>query len=185
MYKHQPLSKCFRYSSGNGPPSPLLDFGFSFPGVPFMGGGGGAAPVAPAPPQPEATPAPPPPEPTEDKDARKMTYEHLMFHLEKLESLFPDIPPDQMAHKLRMLVERYDSTLWKLMLNVNSPVPFAGRDIAGFTQGPENKPTFDLLRSMMEHGVKGGAETGVVKIGGDTVALGNAETTHMSGQRKM
>jgi len=74
------------------PFSPPLGFGFSFPSVPFMSGGGGAALVGPAPPQRDATQAPPPPEPIEDKDAKKMTYEHLMFHLEKLESLFPDIP---------------------------------------------------------------------------------------------
>ncbi|WAR22558.1 hypothetical protein MAR_016532, partial [Mya arenaria] len=156
------------------PPSPLLDFGIPSrweDPFPFPFGGGGFVGGAPAQPPKPPTPASAPPEPKEDKDAKKMTYHQFIYQLEKLEALLPDLPPDQMAHKLRMLVGRYDSSLWKMMLNVNNPIPLAGRDVEGFTMTPAQKGTFDQLREMMDHRFKGGAELGVIKVNGETVAL--------------
>ncbi|XP_052770646.1 uncharacterized protein LOC128210371 [Mya arenaria] len=166
------------------PPSPLLDFGIPSrweDPFPFPFGGGGFVGGAPAQPPKPPTPASAPPEPKEDKDAKKMTYHQFIYQLEKLEALLPDLPPDQMAHKLRMLVGRYDSSLWKMMLNVNNPIPLAGRDVEGFTMTPAQKGTFDQLREMMDHRFKGGAELGVIKVNGETVALGHVITGATAG----
>ncbi|XP_052770645.1 uncharacterized protein LOC128210370 [Mya arenaria] len=163
------------------PPRPPLEFGLPSrweDPFPFPFGGGDFVGGARIPPPP---PGPVPPEPREDKYAKKMTYQQFIYQLEKLEALLPDLPPDQMAHKLRMLVGRYNSFLWKMMLNVNTPIPFAGRDVEGFTMTPAQKGTFDQLREMMDHRFKGGAELGVIKVNGETVALGHVITGATAG----
>ena len=50
----------------------------------------------------------------EEPDATEMTVEKFVELVEALEAVFPDIPPNEMVHKLRMLVTRYDSTVWKV-----------------------------------------------------------------------
>lgn len=159
------------------PQSPARSPIFPRPPLRFpIGGGGGGAP--PPPPKEEKQEDQ---EPPEDKDAKKMTYQQFVHALETLEKLFPDMPADEMAHKLRMLVSRYDSALWKVMLNVNNPTPFAGRDISPFQQNAAQKQTFDLLTQMMDHRFQNGAELGVIKINGETVAFGHVITGSTAG----
>ena len=50
----------------------------------------------------------------EDPDAKKMTVEQFVELVKVLEAGFPDIPSNELIHKLRMLVTRYDSTVWKV-----------------------------------------------------------------------
>ena len=58
------------------------------------------------------------------------------------------------------------------MLNVNNPVPGMGRDVNGFPQNSAFQNQMDLLTQMMDHTIKNGQETGVVKMGQDSVAFG-------------
>ena len=50
----------------------------------------------------------------DDPDAKQMTVEKFVELVKVLEEAFPDVPPNEMVHKLRMLVSRYDSTVWKV-----------------------------------------------------------------------
>ena len=58
------------------------------------------------------------------------------------------------------------------MLNVNNPVPGMGKDVSSFPQNPTLQSQMNLLTQMMDHTIRNGQETGVVKIGQDTVAFG-------------
>ena len=53
-------------------------------------------------------------DPTNDPNAKQMTVAKFVELLKVLENAFPDVPPGEMVHKLRMLVPRYDSTVWKV-----------------------------------------------------------------------
>ncbi|XP_064638805.1 uncharacterized protein LOC135494606 [Lineus longissimus] len=136
----------------------------------FGGGGGSSAANPPKPKEPQ--------EPPEDPEAKKMTLQQFVFALEQLEKAFPNLPADQMANKLRMLVGRYDSPLWKVMLNVN--VPVVGKDVSPFDKNT-NPQSFQTLTQMLDHRIQNGAELGVVKINGDTVAFGHVITGATAG----
>ena len=58
------------------------------------------------------------------------------------------------------------------MLNVNNPIPGMGRDVDASPQNSAFQNEMNLLTQMMDHTIKNGQETGVVKIGKDTVAFG-------------
>ena len=58
------------------------------------------------------------------------------------------------------------------MLNVNNPVPGMGRDVNGFPQNSAFQSQMNILTQMMDHTIKNGQETGVIKMGQDTVAFG-------------
>jgi hypothetical protein len=57
------------------------------------------------------------------------------------------------------------------MLNVNNPLPGLGKDVNPFDRS-SNQQTFQTLTQMMDHRMQNGAELGVIKINGDTVAFG-------------
>ena len=50
----------------------------------------------------------------DDPDAKQFTVAKLVELVKVLEEAFPDIPANEMVHKLRMLVSRYDSNVWKV-----------------------------------------------------------------------
>ena len=58
------------------------------------------------------------------------------------------------------------------MLNVNNPVPGMGRDVNGFPQNSAFQSQMNILTQMMDHTIKNGQETGVIKMGQDTVVFG-------------
>ena len=50
----------------------------------------------------------------EDPDAKEMTVEKFIELVETLEAAFSNVPPNEMVHKLRMLVTNNDKTVWKV-----------------------------------------------------------------------
>ncbi|XP_064638946.1 uncharacterized protein LOC135494677 [Lineus longissimus] len=150
-----------------------IDFGLRGYRPSGFGGGGGSR--SRSKPKPSSKPAPP-----EDPEAKKMTLEQFVFALELLETLFPNLPADQMANKLRMLVGRYDSAHWRVMLNVNNPFPGFGKTVNPFGSTVD-QPTLQTLTQMMDHRFQNGAELGVIKMNGDTIAFGHVITGATAG----
>ncbi|XP_013382085.1 uncharacterized protein LOC106152892 [Lingula anatina] len=113
---------------------------------------------------------------------KNFTFDKFKDVLDAVEKLFPDVPPEDLIHKLRMLVSRYDTPFWKTMYLVNDKVPFVGRDVSPFPNDPASQEAFDYLRQTMLHSIKDTdgdgrlEEQGVIKIGDDAIALGHVIT---------
>ena len=106
-------------------------------------------------------------EPPEDQEARKMTYKHFLYWLEQLEKIYPHLTPDEMAHKIRVLVPGYNGHFMKILLN--------GRDEPPFEQNEKSTDILKNIKLMLEHSFDNHTmeEKGVVKLNNEnTVAIG-------------